>query len=257
VENTKNINGNPEGAVSSEGPKIEVEKVIEQPQLSKEEQFSLVDKEVKTNQAEIAHSSDIIVATKTALDSVRGDLGLPPVGEEPSSILAEKDKITKIEAKQVSLEGQKAELASNQGMVEDKNTPEISEGNRVEEVEKNKNPNSLFNMAMKYKEGIPTSPDRVYRSVATKQAIDDIENSGIVRNKQSAGLVKKSRWGERVYWNRGEEGVFHNITPGGYVIEAPLSVAEERVVTKDDVTAIYTRNEKGEIVNILERKTSQ
>ena len=36
-------------------------------------------------------------------------------------------------------------------------------------------------------------------------------------------------------------------------IEAPLKVAEERIVKIGDITAIYTKNENGEVVDILEK----
>lgn len=112
------------------------------------------------------------------------------------------------------------------------------------------NPNSIGEV-LSIGSDLPTMPDKVYRSVQTKEAIDDIENSGVVRNKQSAGLVEKSRWGERVFWSKGAEGKYHVVSENGYVIEAPLSVAEERIVTKDDITAIYKRNENQEVVDIL------
>lgn len=119
-----------------------------------------------------------------------------------------------------------------------------------ENVSEKHNPNSIGEIISIGKD-LPTTPDKVYRSVSTKDAIDDIEKSGIVRNKQSAGLVEKSRWGERVFWSRGAEGKYHNVSQNGYVIEAPLSVAQERIVTKEDITAIYTKNEDGEVINIL------
>lgn len=112
------------------------------------------------------------------------------------------------------------------------------------------NPNSIGEL-ISIGRDLPTSPEKVYRSVRTKEAIDDIESSGVVRNKQAAGLVEQSRWGDRVFWSKGAEGKFHSVSAGGYVIEAPLAVAKERVVTKEDVSAIYTKNEKDEVVDIL------
>jgi hypothetical protein len=66
--------------------------------------------------------------------------------------------------------------------------------------------------------------------------------------------VKKSRWGERVFWSKGGEGKYHSVSQNGFVIEAPLSVAQERIVTKEDVTAIYTKNENGEVIDTLQQK---
>lgn len=130
-----------------------------------------------------------------------------------------------------------------------KNQENISEENKY-------NPNSISEV-ISIGNDLPTQPDKVYRSVRSEDAIDDIENSGVVRNKQSAGLVEKSRWGDRVFWSRGGEGKYHIVQKGGYVIEAPLSVAQEREVTREDITAIYTKNENGEVFDVLEQKRQQ
>lgn len=113
------------------------------------------------------------------------------------------------------------------------------------------NPNSIGEL-LSVGRDLPTSPDRVYRSVSGRAAVDDLNDSGVVRNKQSAGLVSNSRWGERVFWSRGASDKYHSISKNTYVIEAPLSVAEKRIVTKEDVTAIYTKDEAGKVVNILQ-----
>ncbi len=132
--------------------------------------------------------------------------------------------------------------------MEKEEIPEIKQESQLEKS----NPNTIGEVLSIGKD-LPTFPDKVYRSVMGREAIDDIENSGIVRNKQSAGLVEKSRWGERVFWSKGSEGKYHNVQSGGYVIEAPLSVAEERVVTKEDITAIYTKNENNSVFDILKQ----
>lgn len=133
--------------------------------------------------------------------------------------------------------------------MENEKIPEANQESKEVKI----NPNSIGELISLGKD-LPTSPDKVYRSVGTKEAIDDIEKSGIVRNKQSAGLVEKSRWGDRVFWSRGEEGKYHTVPNNGFVIEAPLSVAEERVVTKEDITAIYSKNDMQEVVDILKQK---
>lgn len=133
--------------------------------------------------------------------------------------------------------------------MEKEKIPDIKQENQLEK----NNPNSIGEL-LSVGRDLPTSPDKVYRSVGTKEAVDDIESSGIVRNKQSAGLVEKSRWGERVFWSKGAEGKYHSISQNGYVIEAPLSVAQERIVTKEDITAIYTKNENNEVVDTLKQK---
>ncbi len=120
-----------------------------------------------------------------------------------------------------------------------------------DDIETENNPNSIGEL-IGIGRDLLTSPDSVYRSVGDRAAIDDLEKSGIVRNRQSAGLVEKSRWGNRVFWSKGAEGKYHAVRQGAYVIEAPLSVAQEGIVKRDDVKAIYTKNENGEVINLLD-----
>lgn len=122
--------------------------------------------------------------------------------------------------------------------------------NTNEQAVNNNSIGSLLSMS----KDIPTSSDKVYRSIKGQSAVDDIFESGIVRNKQSAGLVEKSRWGERVFWSKGEDGKYHNTYKDGFVIEAPHDVAKERAVTPEDLTAIYTKNEQGEVVDVLQKE---
>lgn len=117
------------------------------------------------------------------------------------------------------------------------------------------NPNSIGEIVSVSRD-IETFPNRVYRSVKERAAIDDLITSGVVRNKQSAGVVEKNRWGENVYWSRGEEGKFHIVQSEGYVIEAPYNIAIKRQVTIDDVTAIYHKTSNGEILDILDEVIS-
>ena len=132
---------------------------------------------------------------------------------------------------------------------------EIPEANKENNIEK-QNPNSIGEM-LSIGRDLLTQPDKVYRSVATEAAIQDLENSGVVRNKQSAGLTEKSRWGEKVFWSKGKEGGYHGVQANGFVIEAPLSVAQERIVTKEDVTAVYTKNESGEVFNVWKERQEE
>lgn len=113
------------------------------------------------------------------------------------------------------------------------------------------NPNNIGEL-MSLSRDIETFSNRVYRSVSDKAAIDDLVSSGVVRNKQSAGLVEKSRWGENVYWSKGGEGKYHIVQTGGYVMEAPYNIASERQITIDDLTALYHKTEAGEIKDVLE-----
>ena len=133
---------------------------------------------------------------------------------------------------------------------------EKSFDSQQESIEKKINPNTIGEV-LNIGKDLLTSPDKVYRSVRTKEAIEDLEHSGVVRNAQSAGVTEKSRWGERVFWSKGAEGKYHVVSKDGYVIEAPLSVAEERVVTKEDVTAIYKKNENGEVFDLLKQRKQE
>lgn len=118
------------------------------------------------------------------------------------------------------------------------------------------NPNNIGELLSLSKD-IETFPDRVYRSVRDVAAIEDLISSGVVRNKQSAGVVEKSRWGDKVFWSRGGEDKYHNVQQGGYVIETSYNTANQREITIDDISAIYHRGENGEIREILEEILSR
>ncbi len=125
--------------------------------------------------------------------------------------------------------------------------------NIPEQREAPQNPNSIGEI-ISFGKDLPTRPDMVYRSVRGRAAVDDINSSGIVRNAQSAGVTEKSRWGERVFWSQGAEGKYHIVGEDSFVIEAPLAIARERVVTKEDITSIYTKNETGTVIDILKEQ---
>lgn len=119
-------------------------------------------------------------------------------------------------------------------------------------MEKPTHNNSIGDLTSLSKD-IPTSPDKVYRGINGQPAVDDIFESGEVRNKQSAGLGD-SRWGEKVFWSKGEEGKYHPVNQGRFIIEAPHEVANERAVTPEDLTAIYTKNEQNDVVDVLQQE---
>jgi hypothetical protein len=120
-----------------------------------------------------------------------------------------------------------------------------------ETTDENLNPNNIAEIFSFTKE-LETSSDSVYRSVTGTAAIEDLFRSGVVRNAQSAGIVKNNRWGTNVYWSRGAEGKYTNVQTDGYVIVAPHEVASQRQVRKEDVTAIYAKSEAGEVHDVLE-----
>jgi len=95
---------------------------------------------------------------------------------------------------------------------------------------------------------VPTKPENVYRQIKV-EGVDDLNESGVVRNAGSAGKGRVRKYGDRVYWTQGKEGEFHNVQPGHAVLEAPLSVVSSRVVTAEDIIGIHVRNEAGEVEN--------
>lgn len=118
------------------------------------------------------------------------------------------------------------------------------------------NPNSIGELLSIGKD-LPTRPDSVYRSVRGEAAIEDLFAHGAVRNAFSAGAKENSRWGDKIFWSRGGEGKFHVVQKDGYVIEAPYEVASRRAVTREDVTAIYSKQEGDRVVDVLpERRQS-
>lgn len=117
------------------------------------------------------------------------------------------------------------------------------------------NPNSIGEI-LSFGKDLPTRSDSVYQSVMGDLAIDDLMISGIVRNANAAGVKEQSRWGNRVFWSNGEEGKFHIVQKGGYVIEAPLAIAQKRIVRKEDVTAVYTKDAEGSVKDIFSEAQS-
>jgi hypothetical protein len=126
-----------------------------------------------------------------------------------------------------------------------------------EQNEKKENPNRIFEMIGSFTAesgGVVTSPEKVYRALRDYAAIEDLENSGVVRGRRAAGMAHNPKYGDTVYWTKGKEGSY--IPVNYYVIEAPLSVAEKGIVTKRDVTAIYV-NQDGKISDILEQNVRE
>lgn len=131
-------------------------------------------------------------------------------------------------------------------MKKESTQPDKGEGEQLRE-----NPNSIGELMGFQSGGIPTHPDKVYRSVRGAAALEDLQACGLVRNRQSAEPNVNSRWGDTVFWSRGVEGKHHILPEGSFVIEAPYEIATKRVVRREDVTAIYSR--EGDIIrNTLE-----
>jgi hypothetical protein len=105
---------------------------------------------------------------------------------------------------------------------------------------------------------VQTYPEKVYRSVNSFGAIEDIYDSGVVRSSTTAKEEKgiegyaNSKGKKTVYWTRGVEGKSHILPKEAYLIEAPYDVAKERIVRKEDITAIYFKLENNSVSNLLE-----
>lgn len=86
------------------------------------------------------------------------------------------------------------------------------------------------------KNSIPSSnPEFIQRGLANKEAIDDLLNTGIVRNRLSAGLPSKGRWKENVYWAEEGDPLAYN----NYIVIAKNSEGlANRPVTAADIVDI-------------------
>lgn len=121
------------------------------------------------------------------------------------------------------------------------------------------NPNNIgpiSNLLGLGKATVPTTSDKVYRSVSGEEVISDLFTSGVVRNRASAQGYASHR-DEQVYWSQGEEGKSHGISEGSHLIEAPHNIATERAVKAHEVTGIYGINEDGIVENKLEELRSR
>ena len=96
---------------------------------------------------------------------------------------------------------------------------------------------------------IPMKDNSVYRQVH-EAAVEDLANSGVVRNPYTAGVKEQSRWKDRVFWNGGEDGKSTQLG-NRMVIEADKQAASEGWVTADKVSAVYARDSDGQVKNIL------
>lgn len=129
-----------------------------------------------------------------------------------------------------------------------RSTPEVR---GTESREGTHNPNRIFDWGpMPSNTDVPTTSENVYRQVKMA-GVNDLFESGVVRNAASAGVGNPRKYGDGVYWTRGKDGEFHNVQPNHAVFEAPYEVANTRTVTADDLVGIHTRNETGGIENVL------
>jgi len=98
--------------------KLEVEgsekQEIKQPELLPEEQLKNLEDGIGTKGQEITKLTESIEGTKSELDEARGELGLPPMEDEPPNTASDKEKLEKLQAERDALEKQKEELVSQQ-----------------------------------------------------------------------------------------------------------------------------------------------
>ncbi len=90
------------------------EQVIEEPELSPEEQLKNLEGEDEARQQEITKLNESVEGTKAKINEAREQLGLPPTEEDPPSVSSEKDKLEKLKAEQEGSDKQKEELISQQ-----------------------------------------------------------------------------------------------------------------------------------------------
>lgn len=96
---------------------------------------------------------------------------------------------------------------------------------------------------------VPMSDNSVYRQVGT-EAVEDLANSGVVRNGATAQGESHPRWGDRVFWHSGDSSKM--MTAGGRaVIEADKAAADAGWVTAKDVKGVYARDSDGTVKNLI------
>lgn len=96
---------------------------------------------------------------------------------------------------------------------------------------------------------VPMLSENVYRQVHVA-AVEDLASSGVVRNGATAAGKQHARWGDRVFWNPGDENKKIN-TGGRAIIEADKAAAQSGWVTADNVKGVYARDSDGAIKNII------
>ncbi len=82
--------------------------------LQEQEQLKNLEDEAEARQQEITKLTESVEETRTKLNEIRGQFGLPPIKEDPPSVFSAKDKLEKLQAEQEGLEKQKEELISKQ-----------------------------------------------------------------------------------------------------------------------------------------------
>ena len=99
------------------------------------------------------------------------------------------------------------------------------------------NPND-FNGSFLFAQGdIPTHAGQVYRQVGV-EAVVDLVTSGVVQNGATATGENNLRWGNKVFWHKGEEGKFIN-TGGRFVLVTSQEAVSNGWVPINEVQHVY------------------
>lgn len=103
----------PEPELAPEGlDGLNLEKGLEKPEISPEEQVENLKEETEARQEEIIKLTESVEGTKVKINEARESLGLPPTEEDPPSVSSDKEKLEKLQAEKEGLEKQSEELIS-------------------------------------------------------------------------------------------------------------------------------------------------
>jgi len=78
--------------------------------LSPENQLNSLEDKTQAGQREIARLTDLVAGTKSELNKLRGQMGLPPTEDDPPGLASETEKLQELQAEQEELARQKEEL---------------------------------------------------------------------------------------------------------------------------------------------------
>ena len=113
--NKQELNPAEAGVITPEElAKLNLEKKLETPELSPEEQVENLKDETEARQEEITKLTESVEGTKSKINKIRESLGLPPTEEDPPSVLSDKEKLEKLRTEKEGLEKQSEELISKQ-----------------------------------------------------------------------------------------------------------------------------------------------
>lgn len=120
IMNMDNLNKSIDNSKTMVTPEVPIEGNNEKPlELSPEEQLNNVDGEIKSQEGQILKLTQSVEETKTKLNDIREQLGLPPSEEEPPSVVFGNEKIEELQDTKESLEEEKENLLKEQNKPEE------------------------------------------------------------------------------------------------------------------------------------------